>query len=435
MGIPMLHTLLVTGVFGLCALEFILGVFLVFGCYRRSCPLVTLLFMCVMLPLTAWIAIENPVSDCGCFGDFLVISNWATFWKNVVLTAMTVWLVKFNRRYISLISPAFQWMAVVITLCFIMTVCLVGYTCQPLLDFRPYLTGTALVNEDEGDSAESGFVFVYAKDGQTKEFNEEDELPDEEDGWTFVERKEIKSEETIESAAQAKTLRVWSRDGETDVTEDVIDGEGKMLVLMIPYLPAVSPATTWKINAMYDWATDHDTEMIAVVSGNETEIVNWQNMSMPEYEIYTSDDTAIKEVARGNPAVVYLDNGVIEWKSTLSALDIDDLTPHSKKITPPEVITESRNLMLNLFYLYLVCMAVPFTLSFIPRIKDAYARRKDDNSENEAENEAETETGKGDASSDTENENSDKKEESSETKAESGKENAEESSHEDVNHS
>lgn len=379
MGLPMLHTLLVTGVFGLCALEFVIGIFLLFGCYRRSCPIIALIFMCVMLPLTLWIALSNPVNDCGCFGDFIKISNWATFWKNVVLTAMVIWLVKYNKRCITLISPAFQWMAVVISLCFILTISILGYTCQPLLDFRPYNIGTRMVEDNNELADEPHFTFVYEKEGKRVEFNEDDELPNEADGWKFVERKENTSTGTLTGATDdTKTFRIWNRTGDRDITDEVIDEEGKMLMLLIPYLPAVSPATTWKINSMYDWAMSHDTEMIAVVSGSNTEINQWQDMSMPEYDIYTCDDTAIKEVARGNPAVVYLEKGIIKWKSTLGVLDIDNLSQKNKQIEPPAVVTDGTDIMKELFYLYLACLAVPLTLSFLPRIKDAYSlhRRK-----------------------------------------------------------
>lgn len=51
--------------------EFILGMMLAVGAYRRSCPwLLTLMMVPFMLPLSVYIFIADPVADCGCFGDF-----------------------------------------------------------------------------------------------------------------------------------------------------------------------------------------------------------------------------------------------------------------------------------------------------------------------------------------------------------------------------
>jgi len=372
LGIPMLSTLLLTGVFALCAFEFLIGIFLLFGCYRRSTPVVALAFMCVMLPLTAWIAIANPVSDCGCFGDYIIISNWATFWKNVILTAIIIWLVKFNRKCYTAISPAFQWMAVVLSLAFVLTVSLRGYLSQPMLDFRAYKTGTELVASEDGVDSGEDFRFVYEKDGVRKEYGVDDELPSEEDGWTFVERRDISPDvQVLKDKKSDKTFRIWDRNGEEDLTSDVINKDGNMLLLMIPELPAVSPATTWKINALYDWCERQDVEMIAVVSATSNQITDWEDLSMPRYEIYTCDDTTIKEVARGNPSVVYLEKGMIVWKSTLNALDIDKVSAYDNH-NPTDFIRDGKQELLNLFYLYLICMAVPATLSFVPQIRYAY---------------------------------------------------------------
>ena len=101
---------LLTGVFLLFALEFLTGVFLVTGSFRRGAPILVMLFMAGMLPLTFWIALKSPVADCGCFGDAWIISNWATFWKNVAITAAAVWLIIYNRRVHWLVTPALQWL-------------------------------------------------------------------------------------------------------------------------------------------------------------------------------------------------------------------------------------------------------------------------------------------------------------------------------------
>lgn len=370
LGIPMLHTLLVAGVFGLCALEFMIGVFLVLGCYRRSAPVVALAFMALMLPLTLWIAVSDPVKDCGCFGDALILSNWETFWKNIVLTLICIWLVKFNTRAVTLISPAFQWLAVVVSIAFIGCVSCYGYLCQPLLDFRPYPVGGAVA--DASESSGGQYMFVYEREGLRREFGEDDELPSEDDGWTFVERRRVSdSKDTTDSG---RTFRIWTEDGESDVTEEVITSADSSLMLLVPELTSVSPATTWKINSLYDWSERMGIEMFAVVSAVPEQIEAWKDLSMPRYEIYTGDDTAIKEVVRGNPALVYVKNGKIMWKSTLAAVDTDRITvsDNPEAIMMPAI--DGIGKMTHWSLTYMAVLGVLVAFSMIPRLRNLFCR-------------------------------------------------------------
>ena len=68
----------------LSSIEFLIGVCILLGVRLKEISILGLFFMLVMTPLTLWVALKNPVTDCGCFGDALVIGNWTTFWKNVV---------------------------------------------------------------------------------------------------------------------------------------------------------------------------------------------------------------------------------------------------------------------------------------------------------------------------------------------------------------
>ena len=79
-------------------LEFLLGVFVFIGLYRKSSTIFGVLFMSVMTPLTLYIALQNPVEDCGCFGDALIISNWNTFFKNIILSFFAIILYIFHKQ-------------------------------------------------------------------------------------------------------------------------------------------------------------------------------------------------------------------------------------------------------------------------------------------------------------------------------------------------
>ncbi len=319
LGLPAdMDALALTGALMLSGVEFLCGAMVLLGCYRRVAAWVASAIMAVMLPVSLWLAIANPVSDCGCFGDALVISNWGTFWKNVLLSAGCVWLLMRNRRVIPLIAPSLQWIACVASIVAILCTEWIGYRYQPPVDFRPFKVGTPLFGEEVTDGG-SGFTFIYRKGDIVREFGEDDELPDESEGWEFVERRAKNNDTRAQSASHE--LRLWDEKGAEDLTEEEAPVQADAIVIVIPSLRGLSVAESWKLNELYDLAEGEGVDMVAVTSGTENDIADWRDLSLAEYPIYTSEDTLLKEVARGNPAVVYLRDGKILWKTTLKSID------------------------------------------------------------------------------------------------------------------
>ena len=320
---------IVMGAFLLGGIEFVVGFLLLLGCYRRSAVWILLLMMAFMLPLTLYIAVANPVADCGCFGDFLVISNTATFIKNIFLTAMLVYLVPFNHRAEGLFVPYVQWIVGGLLSLYILIVALYGYNVQPLIDFRRFAPGTELLSTTGTDeSGDVDFEFIYEKDGRKESFTI-DNLPD--STWTFIDRKLLSGSEDISDGFSVIV------DGE-DVAPEIIDTETDQFVVTIPELRAVDLSYTYLLNELNDYISERGGSMVALVNGDDKGIEWWRDVSMASYPIYSAGPTLIKELARGRAAIVYLHEGVVEWKRTLSSISYSFVTE-----TPPGEITDRLN--------------------------------------------------------------------------------------------
>ncbi len=107
--------------------EFSVGVLVLTGAMRRAAVWLAAAFMAFMLPLTAYIMIADPVSDCGCFGDFLVLSNTATFLKNLALSAMIIYLMVRNIAVKGIYIPGVQWLVMVGALAYSSCLAFTGY--------------------------------------------------------------------------------------------------------------------------------------------------------------------------------------------------------------------------------------------------------------------------------------------------------------------
>ena len=62
----------------LAGFEILIGSYLTVGAFYRGSSLIALVMMVILTPFTLYLALENPVEDCGCFGDALVLTNWQT---------------------------------------------------------------------------------------------------------------------------------------------------------------------------------------------------------------------------------------------------------------------------------------------------------------------------------------------------------------------
>ena len=231
------------------------------------------------------------------------------------------------------------------------------------MDFRPYPIGETLVSVDEDDDA-SELLFVYRKDGVEKEFTI-DNLPDD-DEWEFVERKEV-SLAGDKNEVASKSLRIYNSDDE-DVTESVMLDKGRQVVLFYSSLDDVSIASTYQINSLYAYCQQQGIDMISVAAATPEEIAEWEDLSMSSYDIYIAEDTSIKEVVRGNPAVVFLEDGIVKFKSSLRAIAIADFMTEDTSTDPMSFAKDNKNILLKLTLIYLLTLLAIAVLSHVPMV-------------------------------------------------------------------
>jgi uncharacterized membrane protein YphA (DoxX/SURF4 family) len=293
------------------ALEFALGVFLLAGVYRKITGLLILLTMCFMTPLTLYLAIVNPVTDCGCFGDALVISNWQTFFKNVFLIAMAILVFLWHKQMRFLFSKKSRSLVMLYTLVFILGVSFYCYANLPILDFRPYKIGNniselmEIPEEAETDVYET--TLVYEKDGVQQKFTMAD-YPKGDSGWTYVETINTLIKKGYEPPIHDFTIT--NEDGD-DITDDILYDPGYTFLLIAHKLEKANESHIDKINGLYDYARQKGYNFLCLTSSLPEQIREWKGSTGAEYPFCTTDDVTLKTIIRSNPGLMLIKDAVI----------------------------------------------------------------------------------------------------------------------------
>lgn len=289
------------------SIEFALGVSLLLGVYRKLMSIGIFLFMCVMTPLTLYLAIFNPVADCGCFGDALVISNWETFFKNIVLFIATVIVLKYHKRITPVYTDKAYWFVALFSFFFCMGFCYYNYNHLPIIDFRPYKVGENIMQlmEIPEDAPQDEYLFVYEKDGVKKEFSIEN-VPAGDDSWTYVEAKLVKQG----FIPVVSSFEFYDKD-HNNIADVILNDPRVLFLLVAPKLEDASDKHIDVINNVYDLAQENKLPFFAVTGSSEEQIVEWEKNTGADYPFLTADDVLLKTMIRSNPGLILLKEGMI----------------------------------------------------------------------------------------------------------------------------
>lgn len=316
----------------LAAFEFSTGVFMLFAIHRRTVSRLVLAFMAVMTPLTLWLAVANPISDCGCFGDAVVLTNWQTFAKNVVLLACSVVICRKPLMMVRFISRSNQWIILNYTVLFIIISSAYCLYYLPVMDFRPYHVGADIKKgmEIPEGAAQPEFetTFILEKNGERREFTI-DNYPD--STWTFVDSR------TVQTAAgyvpPINDFSIQTTDGNEDVTDRILDEEGYTFLLVSPQIENADDLNFGDIDMIYEYCTRYGYPFYCLTASGSEAIQRWRDITGAEYEFLHTDATVLKTVIRSNPGLVLIKGGVVLWKWSHNDLpDLNENTPDLEHI-------------------------------------------------------------------------------------------------------
>ena len=327
------------------ATEFALGMLLLFAIRRRLVTRLIMAFMTVMTPLTLWLAISNPVSDCGCFGDAIVLTNWETFFKNVILTAAALRLVMHPTDMMRLVSIGTQWIVINYTILFVLALSAYSLYMLPPFDFRPYHIGADIrkgMEIPEGaEQPQFETTFILEKNGERREFTL-DNYPD--SSWTFIDSRTVQTSEGYVPPIHDFSITRIADD--EDITDEVINSSGYTMLLVAPYLEKSDDMQFSDINHMYDYAQENGVPFYCLTASSSESIEKWKDMTGAEYPFCLTDATTLRTIIRSSPGLVVMKDGKIIGKWSHNALpdETQATTPIEKSAvgTMPEGETSKR---------------------------------------------------------------------------------------------
>ena len=301
----------------LAVLEFAVGMHLLLGIKRRFTTRLALLIMLVMTPLTLYLALTNPISDCGCFGDALVLTNWQTFGKNVVLLTCAIVLMITPWAMVRFLTKKMEW--TLSNYCIVFALALAGYCLAtlPIIDFRPYKIGN---NIREGMEIPEGAKptifdtrFIMEKDGVKQTFTV-DNYPD--STWTFVSAETVVVEKGYEPPIHDFVME--SLETGEDITDEVLDDPGYTFLLITHRTEEADEGNIDLINELYEYCQENGYKFYALSSSSAEAIELWRDRTGAEYPFCIMDDITLKTMVRSNPGLMLIKGGVIlnKWPSS-----------------------------------------------------------------------------------------------------------------------
>lgn len=291
--------------------EFLIGVALLVGLRMRITAWAALLFMGFFLILTFYIALANPVTDCGCFGDALVISNWQTFYKNIILMGFAIFIFYSRNLYKPYAGPMAEWSLVAFFAVIGAGIFMYCYLHLPIMDFRPFRIGTHIPTKmllpANAKAPQVEMIFYYEKGGVVKEFTEKT-LPWQDTTWKFKDRKD-----KVISQGDTPPIHGFSiaTTADEDITQRVLADTSYSFVFVAQDADKVRPEQWEQIQQYYHFAQENGRKFYVLTSTPPESAGQIKQRQHLAFDFCFTDETALKTMIRANPGLVLLKDGIV----------------------------------------------------------------------------------------------------------------------------
>jgi len=344
----------------LCTAEFIIGFAILTGIRIKPAAWGLLIFMAGFTPLTLFLALDNPVSDCGCFGDAIHLTNWQTFFKNIIISVFVVIVFLNRRKYRSVSGAPREWTAlIIVTITFILFV-QYNYRHLPVVDFRPYNTGANIPEQmrmpDDAQADEYETTLIYEKNGKQEEFTLEN-YPADDTSWTFVDSRSRLVKKGYEPPIHDFSL--VTPEGQ-DLTDIILSDKGySFLMLSIKFSEADRTLIEKGIKAGLR-CREEGISFYILTASSPFMIDDFEE----DLNIFYVDETTMKTIIRANPGFMVLKEGTIGAKWAGRDLPPEDELPSIIKDSYP---VERRNGTIRLAYIMAGILLISYLSNFILR--------------------------------------------------------------------
>ena len=355
--------------FALSLAEFLIGTALLFNLWVSRMAWGSLLFMAFFTPLTLVLALTNPVSDCGCFGDAMILTNWQTFWKNIILFLLAIMIFVYRKEYKSSLSLMGQFSFLALAGAGMLCLSVYCYRHLPVLDFRPYAVGkniTEGMRLPEGakpDQYEVTLKYKNKQTGEIRSFTEENYPWQDTLNWEYE-----SSSERLVKKGYITPIHDLVIEHPTlgNITEEILEDDNHTILAVAYNLNQSDTQYQPAINRLAEYAREKGIRFYGLTSSTERDIEAYKKRNHVPYEFCTADEIQLKTMIRSNPGVIILREGTIldKWAGKdvpdVKELQDTDLTAYC---------VYSREQMQRIYLVYSIILLFFVAYLLIPRRK------------------------------------------------------------------
>lgn len=305
----------------ICFSEMALGVMLLIG-FKRELTLWLLFAQIAFFTfLTFYSACYNKVTHCGCFGDFLKLRPWESFWKDIALMILITVLFAGKENINPPMAPMISHTSLVLGLALSLWFPIYAYRNLPPIDFRAYAPGMNIrKNMEKGEGYQdpvyqSLLVYENLKTGELKELNQDDFMKSKIWEDTLTWKWHSTDNKLITEAVNPPLITDFTVNDAlgNNLTDSLLNDKGYSVWIIMHQLDKTTsdPTVIAQITDFVKLAQQDGVKIYGFTASSNEEVEKFKKATGFSFPFLTADNIVLKTMIRSNPGFMLVKEGTV----------------------------------------------------------------------------------------------------------------------------